>query len=639
MILQALYELARRENLMADPDFEPKPVAWLVKVGPGGKFLGITGTHHMPPAEGKKKPKPVPKVLRVPREKQRAMGDRAFFFYDKAEYVFGYDPDGQRPTVQLEKRFGLFRQKVENCAEATNDEGAHAVVAFLESLASGSKVVDLSTECAPRGCTTNDLFAFVFAPDVNTLVTDRPAVVSYWRRLRADGSQESELKSRCLVSGRPCAPTDRFDLVKQVPGGTTSGVAMVSFNSNAFESYGWSRNENAPISREAAEACATALSRLAHLAYPHPARPEETLPRRNLRIAADTIVCYWTAGADDDRGDFAGVFGGLMEARPEEVGELYRSIWRGKAASLDDPRAFYALTLSGAQGRAVVRDWFESTVSAVRRHLARHFADLDLERLTPPPKGKEHPPNFALGLLLEAVADPTTKRGEAVPKPLMRDMVRAILSGLPYPLAALQRAVLRYRAEIGRETSDRDGWSTKNWNDARAALIKAVLNRKKRSDSGHARYEEVGRTMDPTNNSEGYALGRLMAVLERIQQEALGNVNATIVDRYFSGASASPKSVFVRLLKNARHHVRKAADEEGRAGHVGRLDRIVDELVGRFDPKRNGFPAFLDLEQQGLFVLGYHQMRRWLWMNRDERTAWEASHPGAPRPYLWSSSK
>ena len=145
--------------------------------------------------------------------------------------------------------------------------------------------------------------------------------------------------------------------------------------------------------------------------------------------------------------------------------------------------------------------------------------------------------------------------------------------------------------------------------------------------------------MDPSNCNEGYVLGQTMATLERIQQLALGDVNASIVDRYFGSASAAPKSTFVRLLKNARYHVRKAQDEPESAGMAVRLDRILDCLVGSFDPKNNGFPAYLDLNQQGLFILGYHQMRHWLWMKKEEREEWEKTHTDAPNAYLWLMAK
>jgi len=152
--------------------------------------------------------------------------------------------------------------------------------------------------------------------------------------------------------------------------------------------------------------------------------------------------------------------------------------------------------------------------------------------------------------------------------------------------------------------------------------------------------------MDPKNASEGYILGQLMAVLERTQQAALDNVNASVVDRYFGAASATPKTVFVRLMKNARHHVRKARENEKGGGMAFLLDRMIDELASRFIPKTdrtfpapNSFPSFLDLDQQGLFVLGYHHMRKWLWMTTDEHIAWEQAHPDAPRAYLWKTGK
>jgi len=632
VILQALYDLAQREGLMEDPDYEPKPVAWLIRVGPGGKFLGITGTHYTLPAEGKRKPRTVAKTFSVPRERARTSGARAFLLFDKAEYVLGRDPAGKRAEKQLKERSQLFRDRVTACANTTKDEAAKAVSDFLETVAGGQAVVELPDECS-----TNDLFTFAYAPDDDALVLDRQAVRTYWKDLRSEDVGTADETTLCLVSGKESAASELFPLIKKVPGGSTSGVALVSFNSNAFESYGWSGNRNAGISREASEACSTALNRLVHPAFPKPGADAQTLPRRNIKLSADTVVCYWSAAHGED--DFASYFAGLVEGNPDEVKEAYHSVWRGRPPRIDDPSAFYALTLTGTQGRAIVRDWFESTVAEVVENLAQHFADLDLERLTRPAKGKEHLPSFPLPQLLEALADPTTTRSEGVPAPLLRDLVRSALSGTPYPFAALQRAVLRYRAEIGRVDDDRDGWKTRNWNDARAAIIKAVLNRRRRQLAQTAPYEEVKRDMDPTNASPGYALGRLMAVLERIQQEAIGDVNASVVDRYFSGASASPKSVFVRLLKNARHHVRKAAENDQKGGFVVLLDRLVDELAGRFDPEDNGFPAFLDLEQQGLFVLGYHQMRRWLWMNRDERTQWEAGHPEAPRAYLWGTGK
>ena len=195
MILQALHKLAEREGLMNDPDFEPKRVAWLVHVGADGTFLGITGTHEIPPGEQrKKKPRPITKSFLLPREKPVTSGDRAFFLFNKAEYVFGIDPEQKRSSEKLQQRFRLFRDKVKACLEETQDEGVHAVNCFLEDLAASRQSVNLPPQCAG-----NDLFAFVYAPDVDRLVTNRPKVREYWQRTRKGKEARGSAQRTCLV--------------------------------------------------------------------------------------------------------------------------------------------------------------------------------------------------------------------------------------------------------------------------------------------------------------------------------------------------------------------------------------------------------------------------------------------------------
>ncbi len=605
MILQALYELAQTEHLVEDPDYEWKPLAWLITVGDGGALLGIQGTHTIDTSEEKKKkPKPRPKSFAVPREPGRTSGDRAFFLYDKAEYALGIDPEPdpakQRPAEKLASRLALFRDRAEDCFAATGDEGTGAVCALLARLQQGEIVVAL-----PQGCVSNDLFGFVYHKDLDCLVTSRPRVREYWRRQRAAAEEAEGERQICLVSGRPALPVDKLPGVKNVPGGSTSGVALVSFNSSAFESYGWSGNENAPISREAAEACSTALNRLLHPAFPDPRQPGQTLPQRFLRLSADTAVCFWASNPAGD--GLASQLAGLLEANPEQVRELYRSLWRGKPFEIEDASLFYALTLSGSQGRAILRDWFESTVQRVANHLAKHFKDLAIVRNTPAVKGKEPPPALPFRVLMRSLAPRGDDKG--VPAALAGQVVAAALGGTPYPFAVLQRALERSRAEIGRTE-----WSDRERNDARAALIKAVLNRR-RSRQAAALYPEVTEAMDPNNTETGYRLGRLMAVLERMQEEALGkDINANVVDRFFSSASATPAAVFPRLLKNFRHHARKAKDGE-RPRRAHDLERDADSILEAI----TSFPPFLPLEQQGLFVLGYHHQRHELFLPHEER--------------------
>jgi CRISPR-associated protein Csd1 len=412
-----------------------------------------------------------------------------------------------------------------------------------------------------------------------------------------------------------------------VPGDNGSDKSLVSFNANAFESFGWEGNENAPISRDAAEACSTALNRLLDPAYPDPKNEHLTLRPHHIRLGDDTVVCYWARG---ERGSkLVDWMSELLNASdPDRVADVYRSLWTGRQPKLDDPSQFYAVTMTGIKGRIIVRDWFETTVGNVTENLARHFGDLAIVRNTPPPKQRALPPVLPLPVLLRSLAPLGDEKG--IPDALAAQFIRAALQGSPYPYAILQKALERTRAEIGRVE-----WGDLERRDGRAALIKAVLLR--RTDN------KIGVNMNPRSTSEGYNLGCLMAVLERLQETALENVNASVIDRYFGAASATPRSVFVRLLRNAQHHARKARDSEKSAGLAFLLKNLVDEFVDRFQidvkkpgyPAASGIPVFLPLEQQGLFVVGYHQMRKWLWMTKDERSAWIGEYPEAPRAFHW----
>jgi CRISPR-associated protein Csd1 len=614
MILEALLELAEHEELVPDPDYELKSVPWLVRVPVKGEAVRLEDTRTTIPARGTKTSKPQAKNFRVPRQPIRTSGDKAFFLCDKPEYALGVDVTSdaasRRPREKLAARFALFRAQLGECLRATGDEGVRAVAALLDDLATGRLKVDLPDDCGP-----GDLIAFVYAPDGDRLVHERPAVREWWSAQRQAAGPSTD-RRRCIVTGDQIGEPGLFPLIKRVPGGTASGVALVSFNAGAFESHGWKGNENAPISRAAAEAAGTALNRLVHPAFPDP-RSEtlgQPLARRHVRLASDTVACYWA-----DRSEAAGFlefFGTEMDPDPAVVGEMIESPRTGRMPGVDEAR-FYALILTGTQGRAIIRGWIQETVGEVKEHLQWYWTDLEIVRNTPPPKGKQLPLRFPQRTLLTALAP--FGRFEDVPAALATDLFRAALSGERYPLAALQKALERARAEIGRTE-----WADLYRRDARAALIKAVLIRNFK--------KELTPAMNAENTEPGYLLGRMMAVLERLQQIALGtDVNATVIDRYFGAASATPQSVFPRLLKNARHHARKAEDTP-QAGTAMWLDRQLDETAGKLKVDRRaygpgaGFPTHLPLEQQGLFVLGYHQQRHWLWMKKEDRERAAAQH-------------
>jgi len=639
MILQALYQLAENERLVEDPDFEIRPIRYVVHVAAGGRLLGIVDTNSTPSAEGEgkkaKKAKPVAKSYRVPRDPRYASRTSGAYpgpLFDKADYVFGQvvDPKDQNESGRnrASERRELFRERVAGTYHATQDEGVGAVLAFLDEVAAG-RAPKLADDCGP-----GDLFAFSFGPDDRMLVTDRTRIRDWWKQERMKSSGGGA-QLQCLVSGEYFTHPDLFPKLKRVPG-VQGDISLVSFNQSAFTSYGLESNENAPVSRNAAEAITTAFNRLLHPAF---SVGDRTLAQRHFRISSDTAFCYWSKGD----GGFEDSLFPVMEADPSMVKqEVWRRLWSGippEPQSKADLAPFYGLVVTGQTGRAIIRDWFETTVIDAQRQVALHFTDLKIVRNAPWKKGEDPPPAIALRTMLECVAAQGDQAN--IPSALAADVVRAALTGVLYPTGLLTRAVERARAEIGNSE-----WSDLQRRDARAAVIKAVLNRRNRNNP-NTKFKEVREAMDASNTHPGYILGALMAVLERLQQEALNDVNASVVDKHFAAASASPRATFDRLLRNARHHARKASDGE-RAGYVHRLERLIDALLARInvDDREDrragrpiGFPLTLPIEEQGLFVIGYHHMRHWLWMSREDRDAWEQQNPEAPAQFVWKPSK
>lgn len=649
MILKALYDLAVREELVPDPDFEIKPVSWVIRVGDGGKLLAIEPLKQAEklPEGAKKKPKMFGTPKKVPKQQPSRSGKHPLpeFFVDNPLYVLGKSvPAEKYKPLVCKKRQGMFADIVRLCAEVSKDSGVMACTSFLQKHARGE--LELAIPSDMKG---NDLIAFAYQME-ELFVHERPAVVNHWRGINAN-SHRKQGDSVCLVTGEFCTPALKHKKLKNVPQKKISDIALAPCNQPAFESYGWKEAANAIVGEKASDFAMTALNRLLHPNHPDPHDPNQTLSRQNVHLSLDTVVCYWTR----DKSELADSFGlaievdeEKVEAKPAQVSEMYKSLWKGIPYTLDKPDEFYSLVLSGGQGRATVRDWIESNTQHVVNSLAQYFADLRIARFCPAPKKGKHPESFSLPLLLESLADPKDRRKEGISSAISAQFYKASIDNKQlFPQPAFSRAILRYRAELGKEGNEKNGWFIKNWNDARAAIIKAYLNRKHRKESKQG---EVLEKMNPNCTDKGYLLGQLMSVLEKLQIEALDSVNSSVIDRYFAGASASPKSVFGSLLRNARHHARKAKDESENKGQIFGLERLIDQICSQFDvslkktedPKtvyENGFPAYLSQEQQGMFVLGYHQMRKWLWMTRDERDIWNAEHPDAARAYLWEKKE
>jgi CRISPR-associated protein Csd1 len=303
--------------------------------------------------------------------------------------------------------------------------------------------------------------------------------------------------------------------------------------------------------------------------------------RSGIPVGDDTVIVFWTRDENETADVLVSLFA-PPSGDEERLRATFEAACKGLAPRDVDATQFYALTLSGNASRVVVRDWLETTAAEVKANVRRYFDDLALD-------GDGSP--LSIGRLLRSLqASPAAsgdKRG--LPPSLAARLLNAALRGAPFPRELLHKALTRLRVPP-REAEWRGTLR------ARVALIKATLRRLHPD-------QEVTMSLDETSSSVPYLLGRLFAAMEKLQGDALGDVNASLRDRYFGSASATPALVFPRLLRVSAHHASKAEGE--RRGWAERVKaQIVEQLPA--EP----FPRTLDLEAQGLFAIGYYHQRQ-----------------------------
>ena len=592
MILRTLADLAKREGLIDDPNYERKDVRWVINLGTDGKFLGVTPNEFIDDRTNKSKPG----AMQVPCQPVRTSGSSAFFLVDKAEYALGFDPDAKPSKVsKLALHNKLFCDHVETALKlASDDPGLVAMLAFLRKDGEKAKCIAAVRDRV----SSNDLFAFAYQPDDGSLgarIHDRDAARFAWQQMRGSSGKTVSRSTECLVCGRIAAPVRVHPQVKRVPGPSTSGIALVSFNASAFESLGLVGNENAPVCQSCADAYGKALNRLFHPQYSDPSG--RILGRRVVRISDDTGIVYWASDQHKIEDEFGGIDFDVDD--PAKAERLFASIHTGKSYELD-PTNFHALIVTGGQGRATLRGYHQMKVRALAANLDRYFKDVDIV-----PRYLNAPRHMALRPLIRSLAAQGDDKN--VDPNLAGRLFLAILTGSLFPAAILQVALKRIRSEP--ENPDRRQYKHTR---ERMALIRASLNRRFRANDKAVTElitQEVSTMLDPNCDNNGYCLGRLFAVLEKLQGEAIGSPGATITDRFYGSASATPVAVFGTLIRKAQHHLGKVQGPF--------YEMKLQEVLNRLRPD-NAFPKSLSLEEQGLFALGYYHQKADLWKAKDK---------------------
>ena len=556
MILKALYDYYNRCDNLPAKGMEVKEIGFLIVLSPEGQFLRF---------EDCRTGKDSSRVYLVKKHVGRSSAAVANYLYDNSSYVLGFS-DKSSEKDQL--YFDTFREKVDSIAELYPDnKDIKAIHSFYRN--SREKIIEIVSQDPLWEDIKKNLskkystFSFRIEGDLK-IVAEKKEV------LQLEECDTSDAKL-CLVTGEYGVPVDTTTAT-MIPGSQAT-AKLVAFQVNSgYDSYGKSKCGNAPISENAEFAYTTALNSLLQKGS-----------RNKFSLGSRTFV-FWASNnneasleAEDSLFDLLGFSEEVNDdpnANIMKVRKVFESIYSGVLKTgLDDK--FYILGLAPNSARIAVVYWSENTLKDFAEKILDHFCDMEIHDTR-----KEKKPYMGVREMISSVTL-GGKMSDATPN-LPEAVVKSIFQGLPYPATLYSACIRRIRAE-------------QKLTITRAAIIKAYLNRQNNNS------KKIDIMLDKGNNNQGYLCGRLFAVLDKIQEDA--NNISSIRERYMNAASATPSSVFATILNLSVHHSEKL-DDSRRIYFEKLKQEIIEKLPA------NGFPAHLDLQDQGRFFVGYYHQRQ-----------------------------
>ncbi|MBQ2953602.1 MAG: type I-C CRISPR-associated protein Cas8c/Csd1 [Clostridia bacterium] len=567
MILQSLvklYDALAEKGTLEKKGWMKTNVVWGLDINDDGQLLRILPLGEV--IQRGKRIKRLGQDLMLPEGAQRSSRMcKSSFLWDNSGYILGYDTRSDKAF--LAGKYEAAKRLHMELLEQVQDPMGKAVYRFFEKwipekAAEHDAVVPLIDEIESGNLT------FIYN---GALVALNDAIKAVWADYLCQ-EQNQGVRMQCLVTGEIGEISRLHPQFTKVVGAQPAGAALVSYNGTAFESFGKEKGLNAPVSTQAAFAYGAALNYLL------------SEQKHHIRMG-DTTVVFWAENGEDGYSQFlcdlfdTGVTDQQLMDALKAIAEGRFACW--KDMNLDPDSRFCILGLAPNAARLSVRFFLSGGFGELMRNVRRHQEDL---RIAKPAKAVDES-ELSLYELLRETANQESR--DKLPSPQMiGDLARAILQGMIYPATLYEQVQVRIRAE--RKITWR-----------RAAIIKAYLTRQ----PNFMPKEVLTVHLNEDTNYQPYLLGRLFAVLEALQEKANPGINATIRDKYFSSASATPAIVFPTLIRLAQAHLKKLD-----AGWRIHFDKQLGEIISRMDAS---YPARLSLQDQGVFQLGYyHQTQK-----------------------------
>ena len=588
-MLKAFYDYAIRNDLVLPPGYCNKTIQAYVSLSREGQFLGIIlgdDTPVLSPdigslANGKEKCNPIVEKRSVIFKDASDLEDKAKM---KRDFYYQVLEEGSDCVPEFEI-----------CVKAAQDEKTLLEIseALNENKIKGSERIS-------------------FIVDGKKIVKAE-GLRDWWNIYRKKFIHaEKKQKTICLITGEDTVPMETVPPVTglAVVGGHARGDALICFDKSAFCSYDQKKSANAPVSETAFFAVKAALDHLlkkapvlANMKFVH-------WYEQDVAVENDPVLSANFLGinmlVDDEEDEEVSEEEKKRKARSAEnqASKLIKSVKTGeKIPHL--PSQYTIVLLSGVNGRVMVRQYEHGSYEELQRNIDLWNEQLELKALNGIQNEKSKKLSARLLCLLKN-HNSESKIWDRVSKELSgitQAIIRAIIHGTSLPDAVALRSLAYIRSQMLE--NDENQTSMKIPDATACQWLKVWLMRKRKEN-------EIMSEYDPKNKNAAYHCGAAMAVHAAIQNVAMKNVNATIVQRYYSSASQMPALVLGQISRLSAYHLEKIENEWLRK-------QYEEALNGAYCAIGNEIPATLTLEQQAYFALGYRQMCTKLQKDKNER--------------------
>ena len=617
-MLKALYDYGVQNGLVNVPGFAEKAIYAYIVLSKNGDFIRIESGQNE-----KHKCPDIGSLANGP--------DKCNPLAEKAEIILAVEPAKTLKEPSSEKEAKAIQKQMNNLVKkrffcemlesSSSDVPEHA--ACLKALNTPACFAAICEAAKQKKIKSADRISFRVGGQP---ITDFPAVETWWSayRMRFAKADAANGTTPCLITGTPTSPLATLPTVNglQTVGGHSRGEALFCFDKSAFQSYDLKQSANAPVSEEAFTVVKSALENLLNGAPAMYKRDKNSTFTPNAPIFSGMKFVHWydrkiryeddqinsiVGNLDENKAEADGEDQSEKENARDEATELVHSIENDAGQLPELPKEYHILLISGVNGRAMVRKYERGSYQELQKHLQCWYEDL---RLCDNFGTGEVRPKKLVTRLIRLLPRQQGEKNifERMKKELAGltpSIVMAIINGTPLPDAVASRSL----AYIQSQMFDPDENNQMSYMPDGIACqwLKVWVTRKRRM-----RNEEV--QLMPCYQKDfpnaAYHCGAIVAVYAAIQREAMPDVKAGIIQRFYASASRTPFLVLGRLESLSKYHLDKIEqDKPWQKKQVEKLEAYLNEAYSFFKPdEKHGIPTVLNLEDQSYFAIGYRQM-------------------------------